>query len=446
MPDYNEYLAIHVLNESQTISYRQLSRALKIHSSVAKQCLYDFHTKQNRKHAASIHASYLLTGLRNPPSSQTNHDGDNDVPMSSPYQSSQPSITQNETQSTSAPAPPTRVVLMASEAELEKAKATLDEVTSIHIYSLSPSPTTDLQTLTECNRKMTQDFYKEDPLESWSQYGVIQNPRVWRRTRKGAPVPPPEVPSITTTTKPPVPRVEEKEPAPSTTSSQKSIDSTKSASKPDPKPPALKKESSSLFKSFAKAKPPKPKDSQKEKEEDTTPALSDEEADDADLMDLDDGSLDRPGTESSKVDPSKSKREREEELRKMMDEDDEMVDADGAGKGEVEREQAEEADEAKEEEKSAPEVEDKGEVKVENGRRRGRRRVMKKRTVKDEEGYLVTKEEAAWESFSEEDVPPPSKKAKPSIMAQAAAKSTGDKGGKKGGKGQNSIMSFFAKK
>ncbi|KAF2226898.1 DNA polymerase subunit Cdc27 [Elsinoe ampelina] len=434
MADHNEYLAIHVLNESQTISYRQVSRALKLHSSIAKQCLFDFHSRQNRKHPASVHATYLLTGLRHPPSSQATHDGDNDVPMSSPYQSSQPSMSQNDTQSSTSPALPTRVVLISSEADLEKAKATLDEVTSIHIYSLSASPTRDLQTLTECNRRLNVDHYNEDPLEHWHKYGVIKNDRVWRRTRKGAPVPPPEPPAPVKAAQP---KAEEKAAtAPiSAPSSQNSVKSKPDA--PEKKPPPLKKESSSLFKSFAKSKPPKPKE--KEKEEDSTPALSDEEADDADLMDLDEGSLDNKDSQQSNVDPGKSKKEREEELRKMMDEDDEMADADGAGKAEVEKEY-EHPTEAEQ-----PQEPEKEEVQVHNGRRRGRRRVMKKRTVKDEEGYLVTKEEAAWESFSEDEAPAP-KKAKPSIMAQAAAKSTGDKGGKKGGKGQNSIMSFFAKK
>ena len=75
---------------------------------------------------------------------------------------------------------------------------------------------------------------------------------------------------------------------------------------------------------------------------------------------------------------------------------------------------------------------------------------MKKRTVKDEEGYLVTKEEAAWESFSEEE--PAAKKVKSAVNAGAAAQAPGaaKKGGAAAGgmakKGQGNIMSFFGKK
>ena len=82
---------------------------------------------------------------------------------------------------------------------------------------------------------------------------------------------------------------------------------------------------------------------------------------------------------------------------------------------------------------------------------------MKKRTMKDDEGYLgmfvikfvmikmliviaVTREEAVWESFSEEEPEP--KKMKTSFTAPTTAK--GKKGGAKAGQGN--IMSFFGKK
>lgn len=74
------------------------------------------------------------------------------------------------------------------------------------------------------------------------------------------------------------------------------------------------------------------------------------------------------------------------------------------------------------------------EATVQGGRRRGKRQVMKKKTVKDDEGYLVTVEEPAWESFSEDEAPPPKKK--PAVSAP--------KGKPKAGQG--SIMSFFGKK
>ena len=84
---------------------------------------------------------------------------------------------------------------------------------------------------------------------------------------------------------------------------------------------------------------------------------------------------------------------------------------------------------------------------------------MRKKTIKDVEGYLgsysltiqakvnantvheVTKEEPAWESFSEDEPPLPEEKT-PASTASSSAKSK-----KPGGKpGQGNIMSFFGKK
>lgn len=95
------------------------------------------------------------------------------------------------------------------------------------------------------------------------------------------------------------------------------------------------------------------------------------------------------------------------------------------------------------------------------GRRRGRRKVMKKKMLKDDEGYLgshpfhdaraspcsrrlmctpVTKEEPAWESFSEDEPAP-----KESTPASTVSSVT--KGKKATGKpGQGNIMSFFGKR
>jgi len=67
---------------------------------------------------------------------------------------------------------------------------------------------------------------------------------------------------------------------------------------------------------------------------------------------------------------------------------------------------------------------------------------MKKKTVRDADGYLVTKEEPAWESFSEDEPAP--KKIKAPAAAGLMKPSTGKKGGAK--PGQGNIMSFFGKK
>ena len=58
------------------------------------------------------------------------------------------------------------------------AKALFETVQSIHLYSLQPSPLTDLHALTDVARDITTIYAKEDPLEYGKMYGVIQNKNV----------------------------------------------------------------------------------------------------------------------------------------------------------------------------------------------------------------------------------------------------------------------------
>ena len=158
-----------------------------------------------------------------------------------------------------------------------------------------------------------------------------------------------------------------------------------------------------------------------------------------------------PPPKQSSAAPSKASRtEREEKLRQMMDEEDGDDDDDG------DDDETDKADETNEDYEmvdapspsnpiDAPQTSKRKSPsppppapEVSHGRRRGRRKVMKKRTMKDAEGYLVTKEEPVWESFSEEDRPPPAQKPKVQV------------GGIKGkatssAKGQGNLMSFFGK-
>lgn len=181
-----------------------------------------------------------------------------------------------------------------------------------------------------------------------------------------------------------------------------------------------------------------------------------------------DGDVFANSGEDKNTSTRESRKEREARLKQMMEDDDgrciglyhgytdpytdeEMPDAESAEEQEAELEPEPEP-EPEPEAKPEPE-EPKHEVTVSNGRRRGKRKVMKKKTKKDEEGYLgeysfcvrpaqylltdsVTVEEPVWESFSEDEPAAPPKK-KPALS------STGSKGKKAG---QGNIMSFFSKK
>jgi DNA polymerase delta subunit 3 len=139
-----------------------------------------------------------------------------------------------------------------------------------------------------------------------------------------------------------------------------------------------------------------------------------------------------PPTKKGPIKPpvnDKDRVEREAKLSALWDEDDTEMKEDVTDSPAAVEEPGSDAQSSQ---SAQDEVED-----VSSKKRRGRRRVMKKKTYTDEEGYLVTKEEAEWESFSEDE--PQAKKAKPQPLPIAGKK-------KAPAKGQGNIMSFFGKK
>ncbi|THZ02960.1 hypothetical protein D6C92_00265 [Aureobasidium pullulans] len=448
--DYIEYLSANVLNDGQTVSYRTLSRALRVHSNLAKQMLYDFHHSQNTKKPTTLHATYLITGRKTISLEQAedkaveSQHGPDKTMRSSPAPSSpthnhdQPEI--REYQATS--------ILLVDQDHLDAAKPTFDQVLSIHVYSIQPGKLNDLHVLTECNRAIMATAVNEDLLETSKQYGIIQNSQVKRRPMRAQKQPPPPnaAPANPAKSMFASSRPSAKETSKSSTSARSTPDSSQASTQASSKPAAtktapLKREGSSLFKAFAKARP-KADSQATESSAEASPALepavkedepmhdlSDEEADDEDAAMLDEGAITETG--------GKSKKEREEALRRMMDmEDEPMTDAPAKTPAAVAPEPAADESDAKSEPQKKEEPEEK--VIVAGGRRRGRRRVMKKKTVQDEEGYLVTREEPGWESFSEEEPEP--KKVKVAVAPPAA------KNKKAAPKGQGNIMSFFSKK
>lgn len=169
--------------------------------------------------------------------------------------------------------------------------------------------------------------------------------------------------------------------------------------------------------------------------------------------------------------PSGGRQEREAKLRKMMDDDEDAnepkspmlnmkpLDKD-TSQGSSNTGAASDDETA---DWSASDHETAGEsARKQPVRRRGRRQTMKKRTTKDEDGYLVTREEPVWESFSEDEPAPRPSKPNPitgSSSSKAPVKGVlkrEDSGGKEkekkglsgaaGKKGGGNIMNFFSKK
>ncbi|KAK1775060.1 DNA polymerase subunit Cdc27 [Copromyces sp. CBS 386.78] len=449
MEDYKTYLAENVLSEDKVVTYRLLSRALRVHPNVAKQMLYDFHKTQSTKKPGSVYATYLLYGIKKSIHHQNGNAMDIDLPSSLP--DADP-VDDDEV--------PSYTLALIQEDRLADVLKDYETISSIHVYSVGPHPAKDLTLLVDAAQSalaIKDDAKKPRPR-------TIVNSHVRRRERRGpglkaaaaAPVKQESkakaAPTKTAPAKPsPVPA-----PAAAPPKTKKETKSATPAAEPEApaaaaaaaaatkKPaPSLKRNTSAasgIMQAFSKAAslPKKAKTSAKSTPaaEDTPVVLSDDgEDDDDDVL------LPKPGASSSR----KSRNEREEELRRMMeeDEDEDMEEkADSPAPEEEEEEPAVEEPPAKTE---AAKEEDKEIVTTTgDGRRRGRRRVMKKKQIMDDQGYLVTIQESAWESFSEDEAPPASKP-KPKVASSAPSAVAG-KGKKAAPKGQGNIMSFFSKK
>ncbi|PKS05864.1 hypothetical protein jhhlp_007693 [Lomentospora prolificans] len=124
--------------------------------------------------------------------------------------------------------------------------------------------------------------------------------------------------------------------------------------------------------------------------------ILDEDEEDDDGEDDNTAFLSKPKVLTNEAEARKSRVQREAELRRMMEQDDELPDvSDSPGSGNGEEDTPTETIEDKPTEPQvATEVTEPEPTAAETshagGRRRGKRRVMKKKQVQDEEGYLIT--------------------------------------------------------
>ncbi|KAJ5479711.1 hypothetical protein N7530_005220 [Penicillium desertorum] len=391
--DSKLYLAENVLNERRPVTYRLLSRALKVHANRAKQILYEFHRNENAKKPQTVHATYVISGIQKAPEpAPTNgHADDEDEMMqSSPYL---PSSMPN--QDATSDSIRTASIVLAREEDLEALP--------------------DLNVLVDANREISSTHGQEDPLECGKQWGMIQNRNVKRRT--GARPPPPAAPAVKApgakASKPltestvPAKRPLQKEASPAKAEATKSDEpksepsstaNSQTSSKPSGKA-APAKPKGNLFSSFAKAKP---KTKASAPAEPAAPSAEDVVLDDASEEEAEE--LFPDSTDKVAAATRENRKEREDKLKKMMDDDDDDDEADDEEMPDADEEPREPT--PVEQPPPSKPAELKEEVTVQGGRRRGKRQVMKKKTVKDEEGYLVTREEATWESFSEDEPVP----------------------------------------
>ncbi|CAK7562582.1 MAG: CDC27 protein [Sporothrix epigloea] len=466
MDAVKEFLADEVLGEKKIITYRYLSRALKVNVNVAKRALYDFHTTQNAKKAGSLHATYLLYGTKQAADDHSNMQNGSSAEVDDEMED----LSQEQPQSEIVP---TTVMTLVAEENLECALSQYTTLSAIYIYSVSPQPMKDLDLLAESVRQLHElrgaNAQDEDP----KTFGTIPNSHAQRRQRKGQGPNAGSTASVSTSATKPVlsdtpgpnsiwnkvnkasEKVEDKSatssPKPSAltepTKPSSSVTSSATSSAANA-PPSLKRSGSSggrnIMQAFAKgASAGKPK-----KTEPTPPAKKAEYGDiDMDLSDDggDDGGDEDVLPKAQEVTGGKSRQQRQEELRKMMEDDDDEDDAETEMNKEDEREDSPMEDVVEE---KPPQNDGLSEVitgSSGDGRRRGKRRIMRKKMIEDKDGYLVTIQEEGWESFSEDEAPS-SKVPAAATPASSAPSSAPKQKTSAAKKGQGNIMSFFAKK
>ncbi|CCX29583.1 Similar to DNA polymerase delta subunit 3; acc. no. Q9EQ28 [Pyronema omphalodes CBS 100304] len=418
---YTDYLNAEIA-ERKIITYRTLSRQQQKHVNVAKQMLWEFYEGANKKEPGSVHATYLITGYRERPVEETVDEGGDTIMDASPP-SGQGVLGEM------------KAIIVCPEEKLEETKKSFLRISSIHIYSVEPNKIKDINIIVgACEEFLKAHLHNSYDDRQKGLYGTIRNkeakPRVGRAPVVQAASSKPAVAAPTSKAGPkatPTPAPSSAKTKQISTASMfakkpvaaKKQDSQPSEPEPEPEPakkPAAKKGPQQAF--FSNWKSLEKKTAKLE--------IAPEAEPEAMKIDTDSEGDDEAEPEPPKQDIAEESRKRkakQQELEAMMESDD---DEPPPPKKKV----ASPSPPPEKEEKPEP-------VKEEPRRRRGKRKVTKKVTTKDEEGYLVTKTETTWESYSEDETapPPPAPKPKPA-PAKAVKKATG----------QGNIMSFFQKK
>jgi len=415
---YMENLEEWVLEEDKVVTYKYLSKNLKVHVNVAKQMLFNFVQGQKNK----LGVVYLVSGLV-----KCDH-GDDSADIG----------TQQK-------------VVLVKEADLEKVKSKFSEVLSQHIYSVQKtSESVNVTSLFGADKQEPgQDVTAGASLASIKHKAAVPREAIIRA---------PAVVKQDIKTEPIAKKEEKKDTAKKVTGIEASFSKTV-VKKPSPvktettKPVTKDKGKSNIANMFAKQstkpKPSKTATATEEKENIVNQKI--EESKENKVEKKEKKEITRFGKikeETNTKSKSKSDSQKRKRIQVMSDsEDDDDKD-----------EQEEEEDKPIEEPEAPPvtkliesDEEDIPATPVQKTAKAGRKRVKKQvdKTFMDDKGYMVTKK--VYESASETDdetsepskVPTPKKQEKVEPPASKKAKIAGPGSG---GKGQTGIMSFFKKK
>jgi len=423
---YMENLEEWIEEEDHVVTYKYISRNLKVHVNVAKQMLYNF-VESRKSSGSKLGVVYLVSGL-------ISRKGGEDEANTGSCQK----------------------VVLVKEKDLEGVKAKFTEVLSEHIYSVQKSPENITMTSLFLADKSSpgHDFTAAAGLTSIKHKAAVPRESVIM----------PQVTKKEVNTEPaPVKKTEEKKEQVKKATGIEAAFSKVSAKKPSPvkteaakKPAAAGKSGkASISSMFAKqSSKPKPVKTAAEEKENIVNQKIEEKATVKEEKTLDNKEVEstKPLSQSrgktnkakarSKQDDSK-KRKRIQVMSESESEDDEVEEKSPAMEEEAPPVSALLESDDDDEIPATP----KAETKTRPGRRRVRRLVDK--TYMDSKGYMVTKKE--YESASESDTEQPEKKPVKKVTPKKHEKVEAPVAKKpkltgSGGKGQTGIMNFFKKK
>ncbi|EPQ52583.1 hypothetical protein GLOTRDRAFT_131815 [Gloeophyllum trabeum ATCC 11539] len=144
----NDYLTKKLTITKGIVTFRSLSRDLKIHVSSAKTELASFHAA-SRESGRPVHATYIITGEVSRQPLNSEDDGEMEA--------------DDEDQGFEDGAMKQMKVLLVGEGDVEKSKSQFSRILSMHVYSLSPARPQDAALICEPTESVRQADAKNGP-------------------------------------------------------------------------------------------------------------------------------------------------------------------------------------------------------------------------------------------------------------------------------------------
>ncbi|KAJ3504223.1 hypothetical protein NLJ89_g8047 [Agrocybe chaxingu] len=169
-PAISDYLTKQLSIERNVVTYRSLSRQFSIHVNTAKNELATYHHEAPYKSLRSA-ATFIISGT--PRRSSSYKYGDEDYDMDAANNIEEEYDDSEDVEQTH--------ITIVNERDLEGAKATYDEIQSIHVYSLSPAPLHDAGFI--CT---PTEFIRKTDVAKGSEYAAVVGRIVGKGIKLGA--------------------------------------------------------------------------------------------------------------------------------------------------------------------------------------------------------------------------------------------------------------------